>query len=88
MDKILRGMLGTMLEPTTSQFGKLQCVALHHLQKFEDVFYVGFFEYLSHIFGYVISDLSARYVSYQATKLQNLSRDIIEDTLHTRDLRS
>ena len=52
---------------------------------FEDAFYIGFFEYQSHIFGPMVQDMGARLIAYQAMKLQHPLRDMVEDARRERD---
>lgn len=68
-------------------FARLQFITSHHLQTFEDAFYTGFFEYQSHIFGPLVSNLAARLVAFQAMELQNPLRDVLEDARRERDYR-
>ena len=66
-------------------FARLQFMASHFMQTFEDAFYTGYFEYQSKIFGPLVEDMGARLVVCQAMELQNPLRDILEDTRQERD---
>ena len=58
----------------------------HYLQTFENAFYTGFFEYQSHIFGPLASDIgSRRLIAYQAMECKFPLRDMIEDARRERD---
>ena len=59
-------------------FSRLQFLPAHYMLTWEESFYTGFFEYQSHIFGPLVSDLGARFVAYQQMEMQNPLEDILE----------
>ena len=66
-------------------FARLHFVAGHYLQKFEDAFYTGFFEYQTQIFGPLVKDLGARLIAYQAMEHKFPLWDMIKDMQREHD---